>query len=433
MERKLGHHPMAYRGWTMAAVGFVSVALVFGATVATLPLVFAAVVEELGWSRTDAALLFTYKSAASAAVALFLVGPLLLRFGLRKVILASFVLAAAGMLAFLAVDSLATFYAVGCVLGMGASTTMIAVNVFVSRWFSRHQGLALGATFAGVSAGGAVFPLLAAALIDSVGWRAALAVLSLSIWLVALPVYLWKAEEEPTADDLAAEPGRRHARDPAPDGDRAAFPGARLGPLLATRTFWRIAAALFLVAAADGAVLQHTPLLLGGDAGLGGDLATASLSIMFALGVVGKLAAGRLYDAASVKGMAFWDILVAASIACAAVVEGAVTLLLFTLARGLAHGGLVPKLGVLAKHCYGPHLLSVVLPVFTGIWVLGAGTGPLVLAMFFDADGDYTRGLLLLVAVSVLAALLIKDVRPAYRDAIPMPAAPRAARLGESR
>src|SRR5690606_21540001 len=79
--------PRLYRGWTMAAVGFVSVALVFGTTVGTLPFIYGAVVADLGWSLTEAALLFTYKNLASAVAALLLVGPLLQRFGLRRLMI----------------------------------------------------------------------------------------------------------------------------------------------------------------------------------------------------------------------------------------------------------------------------------------------------------------------------------------------------------
>src|SRR5690606_4312111 len=240
-----------------------------------------------------------------------------------------------------------------------------------SRWFYRNQGLAVGLALTGASVGGMVFPVLTVSLIESVGWRAAMASLSLFIWLVALPIYLWKAKEEPSLGDLGPEVDAAH---PGGAGIRAASreapPSSEQGvsAICRTKTFWMIAAALLFAAAADAAITQHTPLLLGA-AGISPRLVAVGLSTMFAFGIVGKIVAGRLYDARSVGGMALWNVLLAVSIALALPVAGVATLFAFAVVRGLAHGGLVPKPAVLTKHCYGPELMSSVLPVLMGVWL----------------------------------------------------------------
>lgn len=167
-----------------------------------------------------------------------------------------------------------------------------------------------------------------------------------------------------------------------------------------------------IVAAADAALLQHTPLLVVSEAGLSEELAAASLSVMFAFGIVGKIAAGRLYDARSVAGMAAWNLLVGVSVAPAFLLGGMPTLILFAVTRGLAHGGLVPMPAVLARHSFGEDSMTVTLPAFMGVWLLGAGVGPLVLAMLFDATGHYRYGLLLFAALCALAGVLLRDARP---------------------
>jgi len=398
-----------YRGWTMAAVGFVSVALVFGTSVSALPFIYSAVVAEFGWSLTEATLVFTYKNVASAAAALFLLGPLLERVGLRRLMTGSFITTGFGMGLFLSVDSLPTYYLAGAILGFGTAAAMIGTNVFVSRWFYRNQGFAVGLALTGASVGGMVFPVLTVTLIESVGWRGAMASLSLFIWLVALPIYLWKAKEEPSVSDVGPEvDGSPGGGTGARDAARAAPPSAqRLTAVCRTRRFWTISAALLLVAAADAAMVQHTPLLLGA-AGISPGLVAVGLSTMFAFGIVGKIAAGRLYDACSVRGMALWNVLLAVSIALALPVAGIPALFVFAVVRGLAHGGLVPKPAVLAKHCFGPALMSSVLPVLMGVWLLGAGIGPVALSMLVDATGHYRHGTVLLVALSLLAAALLR-------------------------
>jgi len=403
----------------MVAVGFISVALVFGGPVAALPFVYGAVVAEFGWSLTEATLLFTYKNIASASAALFLLGPLLRRFGLRKLMIGSFIGTGLGMTAFLAVESLLTYYLAGILLGLGSAAATVGTNVLVSRWFYRNQGLAVGVALTGASVGGIVSPVLTVALIEAAGWRAAVASLGLLIWLVALPIYVWKAMEEPSSKDVESEIGSsaeylRPADDDARSGDAAC-----LAAICRTKRFWLIAGALLLVAAADAAMVQHTPMLLAANAEIDARVVAAGMSAMFAFGIIGKVAAGRLYDARSVKGMSLWNVLVAVSVALVLPVVGIATLFAFAVVRGLAHGGLVPKPAVLAKHCFGAALVSTVLPVLMGIWLLGAGVGPVLLAMLFDATGHYRYGVLLLVTLSLLAAALVRGVRSEHGSFAP--------------
>ena len=409
--------PMAYPGWTMAFVAFMSFALTIGPAGSTMPLIYSGVVADFGWSLTEAMLVYTYKNVASAVATLLLIGPLVARFGLRRVMVAAFALTALGMLAYLGVDSRISFYAAGVVQGVGLAMAVVASNLLVSRWFRHNQGVALGIALSGISVGGAVFPLIAEPLIQAFGWRQAMAGMSLFIWLVALPLYLWKAREAPTADELAQE----HAAVPMIGSIRgaslAATSGSAAGPASSTTTpaFWRIAVALLLVGIADMAMIQHMPMLLAEEAGFGREAAAMGLSVLFAFAIVGKIVAGRLFDRHSLQGMRLWSLFVAISIALIVPVVGIFTLVLFAAARGLAHGGLLPKPAVLAQHCYGPRQMEARLPLFLGIWMTGAGLGPVLLAMIFDATGQYRYGLALLVGFCILAALLLKAPRRAAK------------------
>ena len=81
---------MAYPGWTMAFVAFMTFALTIGPAASTMPLIYSGVVADFGWSLTDAMLVYTYKNVASAVATLLLVGPLVARFGLRNVAVGAF-------------------------------------------------------------------------------------------------------------------------------------------------------------------------------------------------------------------------------------------------------------------------------------------------------------------------------------------------------
>jgi MFS family permease len=408
---------MVYPGWTMAFVAFMTFALTIGPAGSTMPLIYDGVVADFGWSLTDAMLVYTYKNVASAIATLLLVGPLVARFGLRSVMVAAIAITALGMLAYLGVDSRMTFYAAGVIQGVGLGMAVVAANLLVSRWFHQNQGMALGLALAGISIGGAVFPLIAEPLIAAFGWRQAMASMSLFIWLVALPLYLWKARETPTPEELALERLAMPAMGTWMGGDRTPGAGSRVVPAAdaASPAFWRIAAALLLISVADMAVIQHMPKLLEVEAGFGAEAAAMGLSVLFAFAIVGKVVAGRLYDRHSLQGMRLWYLFVAISIALIFPVVGVFTLVLYAAARGLAHGGLLPKPAVLAQHSYGPAQMEAKLPLFLGIWMTGAGLGPVLLARVFDATGHYRYGLALLVGFCIIATLLLRAPRRARK------------------
>jgi MFS family permease len=288
---------------------------------------------------------------------------------------------------------------------------VVAANLLVSRWFVRNQGVAIGLALAGVSVGGAVFPQIAEPLIVLFGWREAMASMSLFIWLVALPLYLWKAREAPTDEELAQERMAPLATVRSSPGADVATAGGPSPPDPISPAFWRIAAALLLIGIADTAVIQHLPLLLAAEAGFGADAAAMSLSVLFAFAIAGKIVAGRLYDRHSLQGMRVWYLFVAISIALILPVAGMVTLVLFAAVLGVAHGGLLPMPAVLAKHSYGPRQMEARLPLILGIWMTGAGLGPAVLAIVVDATGNYRAGLALLVGFCVAAVVLLKSPR----------------------
>jgi predicted MFS family arabinose efflux permease len=91
------------------------------------------------------------------------------------------------------------------------------------------------------------------------------------------------------------------------------------------------------------------------------------------------------------------------------------TVMLFAVARGLVHGGLVSESPVIAKHVYGPKLMNRVLPVLNGFFALGSSIGPVLLALIADKFG-YRTGFLVFTIIPIVAALLIWQVTPLYRN-----------------
>lgn len=82
-------------------------------------------------------------------------------------------------------------------------------------------------------------------------------------------------------------------------------------------SFWMAVTGLVLVSAAGSAVLQHTYLFLDREMRIGAPFAAEMLSSTFGLGLIAKVAAGKVFDSFSIAGMTAWHVLLAVSIAMA--------------------------------------------------------------------------------------------------------------------
>ena len=406
-----------YPGWGMVAIAFICLVFVFGAPTAMLPLIYKPVLQEFGWTRSQATLLVTYKYLVSAVVGLFLMGPFIERFGSRLLVIISCVSVASGMTMFLWINSMATYYMAGILIGFGSGSIVVCCNILVSRWFVRSQGVAIGIMVAGASAGGAICPLIGSLAIEAWGWRVGVAVISLGIWLVALPLYIFFANENPTEADIVPE--APHSADEDQEKVKQDLRAAELEltfrDIVRLPMFWFKLAALFVVAVADYGMTQNTILYLN-DAGISATVAALSLSIVFAFSVPSKIFAGYIFDRFSLVGLRSWYVVLGISILLAFPVHGVLTMILFSVFRGVAHGGLITGGAVITKQCFGPKHLNKVLPISSGVNSIGMAIGPVLMSYTRDTYGTYHYGFALSAGLCLLGALFALGVKPLYWD-----------------
>jgi OFA family oxalate/formate antiporter-like MFS transporter len=415
---------ISYRGWTSVLVAFIFLFFVFGAPVSTMPLVYAHVIKEFHWTHSQSTLAFTYKNWVGAVASTFLLGPAIEKLGLRVVMLAAAVMTGAGMLSFLFISNLWTYYAAFIPIGLGQAMVMIGVKILVSRWYTRNQGLAIGIALAGTSLGGIVFPLVWSVLISHFGWRMAMAAIGLTLMLVAIPVYLFLARENPTEEEIVPEAMKTAPNPQMAQRMRQADIGLSFTDVLKTPMFWLAALGILLIQAVDAGMFQHTALYLQNEKGLPANIAAAGISFTFALGIFSKIFAGWFFDRFSIKGIQMWWVFIGLVILLAFPVQGFVTMMIFSLSRGLAHGGLVSESPIIAKHCFGPRLMNQVYPVLAGALALGSGLGPWIVSAMYDHFGHYREAFAVLIGMAFIAALLMFLVRPLYRDRLLAAAVP---------
>lgn len=404
---------LRYPGWGVVAIGFILFFFAYAAS-STMPFIYDPVMKEFGWTKTQATLIYTYQSGTGAVLALFVIGPAIEKFGLRTVQFCMLASVATGMAAFAFVNSLATYYLAGFLIGVGQGTTLITIKVLVARWFMRNVGLAGSIAIAGSSLGGIIFPQLVTAFMPEFGWRLTFASLSIGVYVVCLPLCLL-VKMDPTDEEVLPETVPAGVSGNAAEILRKAELDITFRELLRQPAFLCVMFSIILVAAVDQGLFQHTVLYLTHDIGLSPEVTASAVSVTFIIGFIAKFFSGSFFDRTSMKGVSAWYVLVALATVLAFPIQGFLTVMMFAVARGVVHGGLVSESPVIAKHVYGPKFMNRVMPVLNGFFALGSSIGPVLLALVADRFG-YKVGFALFTAIPIVAGLLIWQVKPIYRD-----------------
>jgi MFS family permease len=390
--------------WQLVLALFLMQVFAFGFPVFALPFVYAGATDEFGWTRQQAVLLASFKFYIGAAVAL-VVGRMLDTVNPKHVVAVSAVLGGLAMGGFMIADRLPAYYALGIILGLSGSGLAVAVNVIASRAFEKSTGTMLGIVLSGTSVAGMLLPIMMAPLIENIGWRAAMAILSCGIWLMALPAWLMIFRRGSAVGERL---------------QKGSFGAARIGMwdhfkgLAVTRDFWFIFIGCFLASAVDQALVQNQVLFLQSEKGLSLEMVAWGASLLAGIGIGSKICFGSIFDRFSITGIVLCYFLLAVSVGLSFSVIGISTMLIFMAVRGIAHGGLIVSGAVLLKHRYGPQNLGLNMGIYTLCASIGFGFGPPLMAHMADTSGTYGGAFAMGTVAVMAAAIFLCPIKPKF-------------------
>ncbi len=340
------------------------------------------------WNRTQVSIALVFGQFMIAISAPFW-GWLIDRYGPRRVILPSIV----GLsLAFASLSLLTPHlwhlylcYALFAMLGGGASP--IGYAAVLVRSFERHLGLALGLSLMGIGIGAALLPSMAQALVGHMGWRAAYAVIGGLTLLVTIPAAIFAT---------------RYTRLPLPSRVRERV---AMMPLVLTQKFLVMSGVLMLIAiAAGGAFATLVPMLV--DRGNTPPVAARMAGLAGIAVIAGRGGIGWLLDRFNAaRLLALVCVAVIAALLLLRYAHGRPAEAVAALLLGSVLGAEVDFTAYLVRRYFGNAAFSRLYGVAFGLFALGIGIGPLLLGISFDRLGGYNPGLLLFVALSVVALL----------------------------
>jgi len=407
-----------YYGWIIAVTSGVILLVTNGMTLGGLNVFDKPLLESLSQAAGEPVSLAGLKVRDSITLAVGglmapIAGAAADRFGVRPLMIVGALLLAAGYFLYSTAGSLGDIYAIHVLFATALATCGLVVNVIlVSRWFVKDRGLAMGIALAGTSLGNGTLPPLNAALMAEVGWRSAFAWSSL-LPLLLIPLILFVVRERPA--DLAAQQPPSGSRGGTPAGARS----ITLPAALRTGNFWVLAVIAMLTFFTIIGTQAHLNLYMLGrgfsqmDAGF-------SYTVLFYLGLLGKIASGFLADRFGRKRVLVGTLGTMSAGSIALTLPGLEVLWTGLVLFGLGWGGLYTLLQLLAADYFGPQHLGKILGAITVLDTLGGGLGPPLIGAIRDNTGSYDYAFLL-VSGLVITALLIST---RFRLDQPAPNAP---------
>jgi sugar phosphate permease len=285
--------------------------------------------------------------------------------------------------------------------------------VVISRWFRRRRGLALGLmTLGGGSAG--VMSIVFALLIDAVGWREALIIAGVTQLAIATPL-AFSIRNSPAdmglpIDGIADTDESEVGSEPQLQPDTA---GLTSREALRSSLFWRFAIALALGNFATTALIVHQVPFLTESAGMSGAAAAASVTVMTALSLIGRLGMGSMADFLPIRLVISLALLcVASSLALFSTVHSAWQLVYTLPLFGLGFGGLIPTRSSFQAEYFGLRAFGAIQGLVLTVTTVGGFLGPVLAGWLYDTTNSYRLAFILLAAGPAVAIPLMLSSRP---------------------
>ena len=400
-----------FYGWGMVAVAGLGIFVSGPGQSHTFSVFIDPVSRDLGISKATIATAYGLATLA-AAFLLPQTGRLIDRFGARKSLIAIAILLGFCCMAFgAAANFLWLAIAFAALRFFGQGSMMLGSANFVSQWFAKGRGFAMGLMALGFGISMAIHPPLGQYLIDTMGWRQAWVALGIITWALMLPPLIFLAVDKP--EEVGLRPDGE-AQNTAGDETSANvdITGLSLSEALNTTTFYIISVSWFSIAMLVTA-LHFWQVQVLTKQGLSPEFAAQAFTISAVAMVVAMPVVGRLFDRLRTRYVVALALLITAtSLTAITFANSNTTATLYAVIFGINNAFSMTMFGYIWPRYFGRKHLGSIQGTGQMIGVFGASVGPFPIGWAFDAFGDATWTLrALALAPAIFAVIAVAFLR----------------------
>lgn len=400
-----------FYSWRIVAAGFTLLLLGDGLLNAAFGVYFVALQTEFGWTNAVLAGLFSMYQLLNGLLAP-LQGWLTDRFGPRAVLRAGVIALGAGMVLWTISSSILVIYLTFFIAAVGATLAgYLTISIVVARWFHARRAFALGITFAGWGAAGALVTLLAQ-VVERYGWRPAALLSGVLAIVIGLPVAQW-IHASPEAcgqlpDGIASATSQPVETATTPS-EQAAF---AVSEALREPAFWLINLGHMLAYSVLIAILAHLVPHLVSHTGFSLKAASGVMAALTTAEVVGLLLGGFMGDRVNMRLLIVAAVL-AQGIAITVLAYAAALPVLVAAAIlfGVGFGMRTPPTIAIRASYFGRASFAGIMGLSGFLLLPASFLGPLFAGYLADQLGDYHLAFVVLAGASVLSAFCFAIAR----------------------
>jgi len=396
----IGWRQVAACFWLLAADAFIASAY----SVVAVPLG-----HEFHPTRMVLMLTMTIMAAVSGVLSPLL-GSLMDRTSMRRIMLLGALLLASGYAAISFATSFAQVLVIFGLLVAPANVLIgpVAATVLLSRWFVKRRGTALGIAISGIAMGSVIYPPVIQWLLDHHDWRDAFRLFALVLLVCTVPA----------AALVVNSPADRGLH---PDGAKTDPTLARAGaeaPLVSVRAilsdpaFW-LGAAIFAVVLSGlkGMVTNLAPLAI--DQGIKPRDAAFLISIYGGCAFVAKLGFAAVADRLNPRTLMFISLAgFASGMACLTqAASGYWAIALGVGLAGLFGGLMVPMQSLLVPRIFGQRVVGRAMGLISMVTLCALLSSPPLFGRIYDVTGSYTAIFVTFVALAIGMVLAVPYMR----------------------
>jgi MFS family permease len=378
--------------WFLAGLGF----FVLGFTRSihsSFGVFYVALLESHNWSRALTASVFSVNVLVDAVVSP-LIGHLLDRYGVKRIVIAGSLVLVLGLYLTSRVNSLWQFYlSFGVITSLGFSFTgMIPHAVLISEWFSNRRGSAFGLVYAGTGTGILLLAPFIQWLISGWGWAVALQALAGLVMTLVLPLVLLFYRRGP------------HRETPPAAAD---FENQwTLGLALKSVQFWALFFARINAASGTTVIVTHQVAHVV-DIGYSGLFAATVFGLMGVTSSCGRMIFGFIADIFS-KPAAYTANILATLVGVGALIAASDPsktwlLYVYVVFFGIGFGSRAVLFSAITADIFSGKRFGAILGYFTVSVGIGGALGSWLGGFLHDVSGSYITAFLVSVLLLALS------------------------------